>query len=105
MPFATIASAVSRTTFSLRPLHANLFQLFQPIGGVFASPLSKASAREDPIARDITTSKARTAEDPTRIVIILSKRPDRSKISLGNSNSCFSVGVPLYLEIEVRREY
>src|SRR5437016_5214371 len=38
MPFAAIASAVSRTTFSLILSQANVFQLFQPIGGVRASP-------------------------------------------------------------------
>src|SRR5947207_4235194 len=38
MPFAAIASAVSRTTFSLRLSQANVFQLFQPIGGVRARP-------------------------------------------------------------------
>src|SRR5215813_2871233 len=37
MPEATIASAVARTVSSFT-LHANLFQLFQPIGGVSASP-------------------------------------------------------------------
>jgi hypothetical protein len=31
-------------TASLMPLHANLFQLFQPIGGVRATPLSKPRA-------------------------------------------------------------
>src|SRR5947207_13849566 len=38
MPFAAIASAVSRTTFSLILSQANVFQLFQPIGGVRARP-------------------------------------------------------------------
>src|SRR4051812_47873312 len=37
MPEAAIASAVSRTVCSFT-LQANLFQLFQPIGGVRASP-------------------------------------------------------------------
>ena len=37
IPVATIASAVSIISFSLT-LQANLFQLFQPIGGVMASP-------------------------------------------------------------------
>src|SRR4051812_10283321 len=36
MPLATMASAVSRMSASLT-LHWNLFQLFHPIGGVFAS--------------------------------------------------------------------
>src|SRR5438309_11384238 len=39
MPLATIASAISLINCSLT-LHPNLFQLFQPIGGVRASPLS-----------------------------------------------------------------
>src|SRR6185369_11313532 len=41
MPLVTIASAISLISFSLT-LQANLFQLFQPIGGVFARPLSCA---------------------------------------------------------------
>src|ERR1700730_8512344 len=39
MPLATIASAISLINCSLT-LQPNLFQLFQPIGGVRASPLS-----------------------------------------------------------------
>src|SRR5262249_23849021 len=35
MPLRAMASAISRTTLSLTP-RRNLFQLFQPIGGVFA---------------------------------------------------------------------
>src|ERR1039458_4893633 len=42
MPLPAMASAVARTTCSLRPSQANLFQLFQPIGGVRATPLSRA---------------------------------------------------------------
>src|SRR6185369_13691645 len=41
MPLDTIASAISLIRFSLT-LQANLFQLFQPIGGVLARPLSCA---------------------------------------------------------------
>src|ERR1041385_2346712 len=41
MPLVTIASAISLMSFSLT-LQPNLFQLFQPIGGVFARPLSCA---------------------------------------------------------------
>src|SRR5215472_3864488 len=37
MPLVTIASAISRTILSLTWLR-NLFQLFHPIGGVFARP-------------------------------------------------------------------
>src|SRR6185369_16068683 len=43
MPLVTIASAISLISFSLT-LQANLFQLFQPIGGVLATPLSCALA-------------------------------------------------------------
>jgi hypothetical protein len=43
MPVETIASAVSRISFS-ETLQPNLFQLFHPIGGVFPSPLSRAAA-------------------------------------------------------------
>src|ERR1035438_4586596 len=42
MPVLTMASAASRIRLSLT-LHANLFQLFQPIGGVRAKPLSSAN--------------------------------------------------------------
>src|SRR6185312_974810 len=42
MPLDTIASATPRTTSS-ETLPANLFQLFQPMGGVRASPLSGTS--------------------------------------------------------------
>src|SRR4051812_29866153 len=38
MPDVTIASAAARTVFS-STLQANLFQLFQPMGGVCARPL------------------------------------------------------------------
>src|ERR1700735_69598 len=44
MPLETMASAWARTTVSLTSLQANLFQLFQPIGGVRATPLSKPRA-------------------------------------------------------------
>src|ERR1035437_9617753 len=44
MPLDTIASAIARTEAS-STFPANLFQLFQPMGGVLASPLSGRSAR------------------------------------------------------------
>src|SRR5260370_18976212 len=43
MPLFTIASAISRTILSLTWLR-NLFQLFQPIGGVRASPLARTGS-------------------------------------------------------------
>jgi hypothetical protein len=54
MPFETIASAACLIRSSLT-LQANLFQLFQPMGGVRARPLS--SARNSPAA----TRKPRAA--------------------------------------------
>jgi hypothetical protein len=47
MPLETMASAACLIRSSLT-LQANLFQLFQPIGGVRANPLS--SARNSPAA-------------------------------------------------------
>ncbi len=50
IPFAAIASAASRMICSLM-LHANLFQLFQPMGGVSASwsgGLAAATASNSP---------------------------------------------------------
>src|SRR5688572_13706956 len=47
MPLATIASAVSRISCSLT-LQPNLFQLFQPICGVFASPSNFWANAADP---------------------------------------------------------
>src|SRR5258708_2753861 len=70
MPLLAIASAVSRTTFSLSPLQANLFQLFHPMGGVLARPLSSASPEETAIAKNMITNNIRTAEKPKRIVLI-----------------------------------
>jgi hypothetical protein len=41
MPLATMASAICRIRVSLM-LHPNVFQVFQPIGGVRATPLLSA---------------------------------------------------------------
>src|SRR5215471_5923414 len=43
MPLVTMASAISRTILSLTWLR-NLFQLFQPIGGVLPKPLDFTAA-------------------------------------------------------------
>src|SRR5208282_2765748 len=43
MPLVTTASAISLISFSLTS-QPNLFQLFQPMGGVRANPFSKARA-------------------------------------------------------------
>ena len=66
MPVATIASAVSRMSFSLTS-QPNLFQLFQPMGGVRASP-SPATAGGAPAPR--STAAATTVF--SRIVRMLS---------------------------------
>ena len=60
MPESTIASAVASTSLALTS-QWNVFQLFQPIGGVRAWPLSRAMAgetakRDKDAARAITTS-------------------------------------------------
>src|SRR5450759_3938572 len=58
MPFALIAVATSRMSLSLT-LQPNLFQLFHPMGGVRARPLS--SARSAWRAEMETTTMAHTA--------------------------------------------
>src|ERR1051325_10155790 len=55
MPLVTIASAMSLISFSLT-LQANLFQLFQPIGGGLARPLSCALALGQQQAVEKTTA-------------------------------------------------
>src|SRR6185437_13324758 len=64
MPLATIASASLRMRSSLT-LQANLFQLFQPIGGVLASPLSSA-LREGAQNRKEETSRRKVFMDVGR---------------------------------------
>src|ERR1043166_7425152 len=54
MPLVPIASAISLISFSLT-LQANLFQLFQPIGGVLARPLSCACTLIQQQAKKKTT--------------------------------------------------
>src|ERR1043165_6063094 len=55
MPLVTIASAISLISFSLT-LQPNLFQLFQPIGGVLARPLSCPLALVQQQAKNKTTA-------------------------------------------------
>src|SRR6266576_2845124 len=93
MPLLAIASAVSRTTFSFSPLHANLFQLFHPMGGVLAKPLSSASPSEGAIANSIITNNIRAVEKPKRIASIPFKPRRGSNSVLGHSNSLLR-GVP-----------
>src|SRR5262245_47722044 len=49
MPLDTIASAMPLTKPSLM-LHANLFQLFQPIGGVGARPAARGSGKSSSVS-------------------------------------------------------
>src|SRR6202008_866417 len=72
MPLEAIASAVSRTTFSLRPLQPYLFQLFHPIGGVFASPLSSAWQNADATNSSNTTTYLLATESLICITIAFS---------------------------------
>src|SRR6187549_850181 len=58
MPLVTMASAVSRIICSLT-LHANLFQLFQPICGVLARP-SNFCACATPVPSAISSARAMT---------------------------------------------
>src|SRR5512143_4050265 len=64
MPFALIAFATSRISLSLT-LHPNLFQLFHPIGGVRASPLSSDGGVRK-AATEITAVPARTPSVASR---------------------------------------
>jgi hypothetical protein len=60
-----MASAVARTTCSFRPLQANLFQLFQPMGGVRATPLSRAR----PAGSKVRIATAAIVQEQSRIFI------------------------------------
>src|SRR5512145_1730269 len=57
MPLATMASAICRISVSLM-LQPNVFQVFQPIGGVLATPLFSAwaGAAERTMATDPSTN-------------------------------------------------
>src|ERR1700738_403317 len=64
MPVLTTASAISRISLSLT-LHPNLFQLFQPIGGVAATVLDCASAvcgHAPPVSRQTIASTSKAGE-------------------------------------------
>src|SRR5947209_4483869 len=77
MPLETIASAVCRTVCSFT-LHANLFQLFQPIGGVSASPLGALFTVSclDCADSDVGTSAIRDNQSSARFIhLSLASRP------------------------------
>src|SRR5690242_12575745 len=73
MPDETMASAICRINVSLI-LHPNVFQLFHPIGGVRATPFSRAwaegvdrakaapAANSEPIVNPAATSRRRVQE-------------------------------------------
>src|SRR4029078_3500058 len=67
MPLVTMASAIDFIRSSLT-LQANLFQLFQPIGGVFARPLSCACTL-------VQHTKNKTTAISVFIVSLTSTRP------------------------------
>src|SRR5260370_42648784 len=87
-------SAVSPPPFSLSPLHANLFQLFHPMGGVLARPLSSARPKEGAIANNIITDNIRTTEKPKRIASIPFKPRNVSNPGLGHSTSLLGGPLP-----------
>src|SRR5882762_4098588 len=98
MPVLIIASAVSRINGSLT-LHANLFQLFQPMGGVAAScgddaPLEVCAPAIVPFA---TATKARrTVLSAHREILIA------PSIDLDHRNS-FAVGVFIVQSPQINR--
>ena len=78
MPLVARASAVERTTASFNPLQAYLFQLFQPIGGVLARPLSSVyPAAGMPMAAMMTTARKKV---PLLIVLLVLRFRSRGEL-------------------------
>src|SRR5688572_22456852 len=77
MPLATIASAVSRINCSLT-LQPNLFQLFQPICGVFASPSNFWATAPDPYSVNADKKAILIMRIPglLRLLHVLSSKPN-----------------------------
>ena len=75
MPLLTIASAVCLTTVSFKPSQWNLFQLFQPIGGLSAKPLLSSA---DFAAR---SSGSSPPADPAGLValVLWAAQPENAK--------------------------
>src|SRR5271157_3448696 len=89
MPLATMASADSRITLSLT-LHAKWFQLFQPIGGVRARPVSCADADTGAPPTMRTAAKAMPRQ---REMVLISLPPSlgSAAIQSGRCDSLFAV--------------
>ena len=63
MPLVTIASAIWRISVSLM-LQPKVFQVFQPIGGVRATPLSSACAGRGATTASVVTVASVSARTP-----------------------------------------
>src|SRR5437588_614164 len=77
MPVLTSASAISLINFSLT-LQPNLFQLFQPIGGVRASPLSSARARASNALAHATNEMRRSQRQRRSVAALLILKPSET---------------------------
>src|SRR5215467_9331902 len=78
MPDFTIASAMPRTSSSLT-LHANLFQVFQPMGGVSARPLETDVSCANATQERSTTGSHRLIMVASIKHTFVSERPIRLK--------------------------
>src|SRR5688572_23233849 len=86
MPLATIASAICRISVSLM-LQPKVFHVFQPIGGVLATPLFKACAGEaDRSAATIPRAAIIIATAPTANIRV-ARRPAWDNVDLIRSSS------------------
>src|SRR6476620_9637427 len=93
MPDLTIASAMPRTSSSLT-LQANLFQVFQPIGGVRARPLDTSDCANE----TAVSSEHKAARRKESFFIVVSSDSTQFYQKNGRRNS-----KPLSKEREVGR--
>src|SRR5881227_510145 len=84
MPFDAMASAAARTTASLT-LQAKWFQLFQPMGGVSASPGSCAGSGPPRLQRATAATKACPTQRTLLLLIITLLRKDVCKMVDGRA--------------------
>src|SRR5947208_1986891 len=84
MPFEAMASAAARTTASLT-LQAKWFQLFQPMGGVSASPGSCAGSGPPRLQRATAATKACPTQRTLLLLIITLLRKDVCKMVDGRA--------------------
>src|SRR5947199_9985360 len=89
MPEATIASAVARTVCSFT-LQANLFQLFQPIGGVSASPFAALLTTSCVVSASAGEERAAIVANQTNGPIAYFIHPPHN----GHVGSCVSATKP-----------